>query len=59
LTLAAAYAETGRFKEAITTAQESSALAETMGQADIATKARRMLATFQSGQPWREQMETP
>jgi tetratricopeptide (TPR) repeat protein len=59
LTLAAAYAETGRFKEAVATAQEGLDLAGNKGQKDIAAQAGRLLEAFQAGHPFREQMGTP
>ncbi|MGE5360884.1 MAG: tetratricopeptide repeat protein [Bacteroidales bacterium] len=53
-TLAAAYAEVGRFDQAVSVAQESLALATRQGdQANAAASAQR-LALYQSGQKFRE-----
>jgi tetratricopeptide (TPR) repeat protein len=54
LTLAAAYAETGRFSEAATTAKKAGDLAATKGQKDVETRSRQLIALFQSGRPFRE-----
>jgi protein O-mannosyl-transferase len=53
-TLAAAYAETGRFKDAIITAQKAKDLAANSGQNALAAKAGELLALCQSGRPLRE-----
>jgi tetratricopeptide (TPR) repeat protein len=53
-TLAAAYAEAGRFKEAIATAQEARALAQAAGQPEVAQKNRQLLKLYQSGRPYHE-----
>jgi protein O-mannosyl-transferase len=53
-TLAVAYAETGRFAEAIRSAQEAQRLAEAAGQAEFARRTQQLLELFQSGQPYRE-----
>jgi tetratricopeptide (TPR) repeat protein len=55
LTLAAAYAETGRFPEAVSTAQ--TALDICIRDQNKAQEAvcRRMLESFQSARPWREE----
>jgi tetratricopeptide (TPR) repeat protein len=53
-TLAAAYAEAGRFKDAIATAQRARALARTTGQTIVAEKNREMLELYQSGRPCRQ-----
>jgi tetratricopeptide (TPR) repeat protein len=53
-TLAAAYAEAGRFKEAIETAQQARALAQAAGQLDVAEKNRQLLELYQSGQSYRQ-----
>ena len=53
-TLAAAYAEAGRFKEAIETAQQARALAEAAGQPEVAEKNRQLLELYRSGRPCRE-----
>jgi tetratricopeptide (TPR) repeat protein len=53
-TLAAAYAEAGRFKEAIETAQQARALAQAAGQAEVAEKNRQLLELYRSGKAYRE-----
>ena len=53
-TLAAAYAEAGRFDDAIATAQKACALAEKSGQQDLLQKNRELLAWYQKHQPYRE-----
>lgn len=53
-TLAAAYAEAGRFKEAIEAAQQARTLAQAAGQPEVAEKSRQLLELFQSGRPCRE-----
>jgi tetratricopeptide (TPR) repeat protein len=53
-TLAAAYAEVGRFPEAISTAQEALFLGQTMGSATAINRAEKLKGCFQSGRPFRE-----
>jgi hypothetical protein len=53
-TLAAAYAETGRFKETIETAKLARALAHAAGQPEVAEKNRQLLELYRSGQSYRE-----
>jgi len=53
-TLAAAYAEAGRFSEAIETAQQARDLAQAAGQLEIAEKNRQLLELYRSGQPYRQ-----
>jgi tetratricopeptide (TPR) repeat protein len=53
-TLAAAYAEAGRFKEAIETAQRARNLALAAGQPEAADMNRRLRELYQSGQPYRQ-----
>ena len=53
-TLAAAYAEAGRFEDAIATAQWARDLAASNGQNALADKAGELLALCQSRQPLRE-----
>jgi hypothetical protein len=53
-TLAAAYAEAGRFKEAIETAQQARALAQAAGQPDVVERNGQLLELYQSGQPYRQ-----
>jgi protein O-mannosyl-transferase len=52
-TLAAAYAEAGRFPEAVTTMQKAIDLATAGGLDDLVTKGNEMLKEFQAGQPYR------
>jgi hypothetical protein len=52
-TLAAAYAEVGKFPEAIAAIQKADALAASAGQSALRAECKKMLETFQSGQPWR------
>jgi tetratricopeptide (TPR) repeat protein len=53
-TLAAAYAETGRFLDAINTTQEALALARSSGDADAATLSQNLLSSFKANRPYRE-----
>jgi protein O-mannosyl-transferase len=50
-TLAAAYAEAGRFKEAIQTAEEARALAQAAGEPEVAEKNRQLLELYRAGKP--------
>jgi len=53
-TLAMAYAETGRFDEAVQTGQEAVNLARGAGQKDDAAIMQQRLELYQKHQPWRE-----
>ncbi len=53
-TLAAAYAETGRFAEAVKSVQTAMDLATSGKQADLAGQCAAMLKIFQQSKPWRE-----
>ncbi|HOX57715.1 MAG TPA: hypothetical protein P5205_13645 [Candidatus Paceibacterota bacterium] len=53
-TLAAAYAETGRFGEAIAAAEKARDLAVAAGQHDVADRNRQLLKLYQSGRPYRD-----
>ncbi len=53
-TLAAAYAETGRFAEAITTAEEALRLAEETGNSAVAQLLRGQIALYRAGEPFRD-----
>jgi Flp pilus assembly protein TadD len=53
-TLSAAYAETGRFTDAIATAQTAGNLAQTAGQKTIAAQDGELLKLYQAGHPFRE-----
>jgi tetratricopeptide (TPR) repeat protein len=52
--LAAAYAEAGRFPEAITTAQKAYDRAQATGDAKLADKCRKLQGQFEARKPWRE-----
>jgi tetratricopeptide (TPR) repeat protein len=52
-TLAAAYAESGRFSEAVATAQKVRELSLAAGEKDAAAKAEDMARLYESGQPFR------
>ncbi len=54
-TLAAAYAEAGRFAEAASTAQQAHAAAVAQGQAELADLIQRRLASYSSNQPYRQE----
>ena len=54
-TLAAAYAEAGRFPEAIKCAQEASSLAESSGDANTIALAQKLLTSFQANRPYRDE----
>jgi protein O-mannosyl-transferase len=53
-TLAAAYAEAGRFDDAIATAQKACALAAASGEQDLLRKNQQLLALFRARQPYHE-----
>ncbi len=53
-TLAMAYAEAGRFSDAVTVAQQANALAVSVGGKDQAAAMERRLAGYRAGQPFRE-----
>jgi hypothetical protein len=53
-TLSAAYAETGRFSDAVATAQIAGKLAQTAGQKKIAVQDGELLKLYQAGCPFRE-----
>ncbi len=54
-TLAAAYAETGQFDEAIATATRAINMAKTAGQPKFAEAIQARLALYQLGRPYRDQ----
>jgi Flp pilus assembly protein TadD len=56
-TLAAAYAEAGRFDEAVSTAQTACALAEKSGEPALLQKDRERLALYRKHQPYHETTE--
>jgi protein O-mannosyl-transferase len=53
-TLAAAYAETGRFADAVKTMQEAMALAKAAGADQLLPVQAQMLAQFQAGKPFHQ-----
>jgi Flp pilus assembly protein TadD len=53
-TLAAAYAEAGRFDDAIATAEKTCALAEGAGEQVLLEKNRELLALYRTHQPYRD-----
>jgi tetratricopeptide (TPR) repeat protein len=58
-TLAAAYAETGRFPDAISTAQEAMSLAQSSGDANAAGLSQNLLISFQANRPYHEYPVSP
>jgi len=53
-TLGAAYAEAGRFDDAVATAQKACALAEQQGKADLLQINQQLLELYRQHQPYRE-----
>jgi Tfp pilus assembly protein PilF len=53
-TLAAAYAEAGRFSDAVATAQKASTLADGAGNPQFAEMNRRLMRLYESGRPFRQ-----
>jgi spermidine synthase len=53
-TLAAAYAETGRFQDALRTAREAIDLAELSGDENLAKEIKNRIRLYQSNRPFRE-----
>jgi tetratricopeptide (TPR) repeat protein len=53
-TLGAAYAEAGRFPEAVEAAEKAKALAEKADDSETATMNTKLLALYRSGQPYRK-----
>jgi len=58
-TLAAAYAEAGRFDDAIATAQKAVALARQNGESDLLQKNQDLLALYRQHQPYHESPANP
>lgn len=54
-TLAAAFAEVGRFDDAVAASQKARNLALALGQQSLALKDQELLQVFQTRQPYREQ----
>ena len=53
-TLAAAYAEAGRFEEAVATAQKACALASESGQQELLEKNQELLEMYRNHEPYRD-----
>jgi len=53
-TLAAAYAEAGRFDDAISTAQKACALAEASGEQELLKRNQELLVLYRAHQPYHE-----
>jgi len=58
-TLAAAYAEAGRFDDAVLTAQQACKLAEKNGETNLLRKNMELLVGYQNHQPYRERRAGP
>jgi hypothetical protein len=54
-TLAATYAEVGRFAEAGSTARQAKAAATAQGQLELARQIEKRLALYEANQPYRDQ----
>jgi tetratricopeptide (TPR) repeat protein len=57
-TLATAYAESGRFPEAVTMAKKAEQLAASAGRTDVAAKNRQLLELYRAGKPYHEPAPT-
>ena len=57
-TLAAAYAEAGRFPEAVTTAGKAEQLATSAGLTAVAAKNRQLLELYRAGKSYHEPAPT-
>jgi Flp pilus assembly protein TadD len=57
-TLAAAYAEAGRFPEAVATAEKAEQLATSAGLTAVAAKNRQLLEFYRAGKPYHEPAPT-
>jgi tetratricopeptide (TPR) repeat protein len=53
-TLAAAYAEAGRYDDAVAAAQKACALAAAAGEPDLLEKNQKLLALYRAHQPYHE-----
>jgi protein O-mannosyl-transferase len=58
LTLAAAYAEAGRFPDALAVSKAAKELADESGQRELANLSQNMAELFKAGAPWRESAHT-
>lgn len=54
-TLAAAYAEAGRFDEAVMAAQQACALAKMNGETNLLQRNQELMAVYQNHQPYRDE----
>ena len=54
-TLAAAYAESGRYAEAVNAASKAQTMALAHGQKEVASKNGQLLELYQSGQPFHQE----
>jgi len=57
-TLAAAYAEAGRFDDAVVTAQKACAVALAQGQTEIAASNEQLLELYKSGRAFHQKAQT-
>jgi protein O-mannosyl-transferase len=57
-TLAAAYAEAGRFEEAAAASNKAFGLAQSLGQKNLALQELKLMQLFQTRQPYREKLGT-
>jgi Flp pilus assembly protein TadD len=57
-TLAAAYAEAGRFNDAVATAQKARTVALAHGQKEVAARNEELLALYQSGRAYHQEIKT-
>ena len=57
-TLATAYAEAGRFPEAVAAAEKAEVLATTAGATAVAAKTRQLLELYRTGKPYHEPAPT-
>ena len=53
-TLAAAYAETGQFDQAIATAERIPAMAKQTGEHEVAARNEKLIQLYRAGQPYRQ-----
>ena len=53
-TLAAAYAEAGRFPEAVNSAEKAHSLAQALGQKEFARRSQQFLELFEASRPYHE-----
>jgi tetratricopeptide (TPR) repeat protein len=56
-TLAAAYAEAGRFDEAVTTGQKACALASELGETNLLKRNQELVTLYQAHQPYHESIQ--